>query len=300
VYSLVSAPVMGFDLCRTPGGPRAAQVLHRALTLTPDDLPVLAAHHADDADRLEAWLELSTSGDRNPEIGPLVSGVAASVVAGSRVTQATLGLLEAARIGDLGGLLRCIRHDVFDWAWSGDAELAVQSEEAAAAVAVVCDAAAAAYAQESLSEQSRRRLGAGWWRATRELPTTPPALGPQGAALEQLLARVRRIDAADRDRLTAAIARSRRPGAESVPWSQAVHDASWAVHLSGRVRAAAAAQLLLVEAVSEAGVPVEELAAGSWNLLSGATQALVVRDVADAGTLHPLLAPLLYAIGPVG
>jgi hypothetical protein len=79
-----------------------------------------------------------------------------------------------------------------------------------------------------------------------------------------------------------------------------VHSASWAAYLSGRIRAAAAAQLLLVQAIDEGGVPVADRAAGVWSLASGALQALVVRDLLDVDTTHRLLAPYLQALGPGG
>ena len=69
--------------------------------------------------------------------------------------------------------------------------------------------------------------------------------------------------------------------------------------VAGRVRAAAAAQLMLVQAVEQAGVPVADRAGGVWNLLSGAVQALVVRDVLDGPTLYRLLDPVVSALGPV-
>jgi hypothetical protein len=77
-----------------------------------------------------------------------------------------------------------------------------------------------------------------------------------------------------------------------------MHSASWAVYLSGRVRAAAAAQLQLVVAVHDAGVPVAEVAAGCWNALSGAVQALLVRDLLDVETGQQLLGPYLAGFGP--
>jgi hypothetical protein len=294
VYTLVSAPVLGFDLSRADGGARAAGILLRALAMEADDLRVLAAHHGDDADRLSAWVEVTRSGEAGPEIGPLVAGLGEAIAAERPVSRSAVALLERARIGTLGSLLRCVRHDVFDWTWSGDGDVTLQSEADARAVAVVCDAVAAAYAQEHLSPSARRRLAAGWLRAQHGLGPVFHDLGPQASDVEALLARVRHVDAADRLRLARAVDRARREGPD---WASAVHEATWAVHLSGRVRAAAAAQLLLVEAVASAGVPVEELAAGTWNLLSGAVQAHVVRDVAGAEALHLLLAPYLFALG---
>jgi hypothetical protein len=83
-------------------------------------------------------------------------------------------------------------------------------------------------------------------------------------------------------------------------WSTAVHSASWAAFLTGRVRAGAVAQLMLVQAVDRAGMPVAERANGCWNLLSGAVQALLVRDLLDGPTLYRLLDPVVTALGPIG
>jgi hypothetical protein len=56
---------------------------------------------------------------------------------------------------------------------------------------------------------------------------------------------------------------------------------------------------MLVQAVDKAGIPVAERAAGVWNLLSGAVQALTVRDVLDGPTLYRLLDPVVTALGPI-
>jgi hypothetical protein len=97
-------------------------------------------------------------------------------------------------------------------------------------------------------------------------------------------------------KLVAASARTRPVLPE---WSAAVHSASWSVFVAGRIRAGAAAQLMLVQAVERAGIPVAERAGGAWNLLSGAVQALLVRDVLDGPTLFRLLDPVVTALGPI-
>ena len=48
MYSLVSAPVLGFDLTRLGGGSATAEVLLRALRLGVGDLPVLAQRLPDE------------------------------------------------------------------------------------------------------------------------------------------------------------------------------------------------------------------------------------------------------------
>ena len=68
--------------------------------------------------------------------------------------------------------------------------------------------------------------------------------------------------------------------------------------MNRRVREAAAGQFLLVQAVETSGIPVTERAAGVWNLLSGAVQALAALDLVDAATAHRLLGPVLSTLGP--
>ena len=56
--------------------------------------------------------------------------------------------------------------------------------------------------------------------------------------------------------------------------------------------------MLLVQAVDTAAIPLADRAGGVWNMLSGAVQALVVRDLLDTSTAHRLLAPVVAALGP--
>jgi hypothetical protein len=55
---------------------------------------------------------------------------------------------------------------------------------------------------------------------------------------------------------------------------------------------------MLVRAVDDAGIPVAHRAAGAWNLLSGAVQALVVRDMLGTDVVERLIGPFLAALGP--
>jgi hypothetical protein len=300
VYSLVSAPVLGFDLARLAGGAAAAELLLTALALGPEDLAVLAARLPDDQLRAELWQEVDAADLRRSPVHAL-AGLDPVI---------SVALVERAPIGTLDGLLRCVRHDVLDWTWSWAtepparpagggsdapaAEPAAQTEIAARASALLCDAVVAAYLREELPAPTRRRLAAGWVAALRRLPARPVDLGPQHRTVARTVDRVRAGGAAEAARLGQAAERNRGLG----DWATAMHSASWAVYLSGRVRPAAAAQLQLVLAVRDAGMPVAELAAGSWNALSGAVQALLVRDLLDIDTTHRLLEPYLAAFGP--
>jgi hypothetical protein len=286
MYSLVSAPVLGFDLTRLEGGSAAAEVMLRALRLQSGDLPVLAERLPDENVRAPLWVEVESAARRMPTL----KGMSKDDPAGN------LALVERAPIGSVDALLTCLRYDVMSWTWEGTGRDARQSEDAAAATALLCDAAVASYLREVLDDETRRGLGAGWVSAMRKLPSGPPIdLGPHHYTVSALLDRLRTLRLEDRQRVSTAADDARR---NTAGWSPAVHSASWAAYLSDRVRTAAAAQMLLVQAVDTAGIPLADRAGGVWNMLSGAVQALVVRDLLDTATAHRLLAPVVAALGP--
>jgi hypothetical protein len=286
MYSLVSAPVLGFDLTRLSGGAAVAEVLLRALRLGKEDLPTLAEHLPDEGARGPLWVAVESAARQVPSL----RGLKEDDPAGS------LAVVERAPIGSVDELLTCIRYDVMAWTWEGAGRDARQSDAAAGATALLCDAAVASYLRDVLDADSRRRLGAGWVAAVRRLPGGAPVdLGPHHYTVSALLDRLRTVRPADRVRLVQAADDARRNAAG---WSPAVHSASWAAYLSDRVRTAAAAQFLLVQAIDSAGIPVADRAGGVWNMLSGGVQALVVRDLLDTATAHRLLAPVIAALGP--
>jgi hypothetical protein len=286
MYSLVSAPVLGFDLTRLSGGSATADVMLRALRLQTADLPLLAERLPDEGVRGPLWVEVESAARRMPSL----KNMSKDDPAGS------LALVERAPIGSVDALLTCLRYDVMSWTWQGTGRDAQQSEAAAAATALLCDAAVASYLREVLDTDSRRRLGAGWVAAMRKLPVGAPIdLGPHHYAVSALLERLRSLRSRDLSRLNASAEDARR---NTGGWSPAVHSASWAAYLSDRVRTAAAAQMLLVQAVDTAAIPLADRAGGVWNMLSGAVQALVVRDLLDTSTAHRLLAPVVAALGP--
>ena len=286
MYSLVSAPVLGFDLTRLEGGPAAAEVLLRALRLKSGDLSVLAERLPDEDVRGPLWVEVESAARRMPSLKGMSKDDPAK----------NLALVERAPIGSVDSLLTCLRYDVMSWTWEGAGRDARQSDEAAAATALLCDAAVASYLREVLDDETRRRLGAGWVAAVRKLPAGAPIdMGPHHYTVSALLDRLRTLRLEDRERVSAAADDARR---NTAGWSPAVHSASWAAYLSDRVRTAAAAQMLLVQAVDTAGIPLADRAGGVWNMLSGAVQALVVRDLLDTATAHRLLAPVVAALGP--
>jgi hypothetical protein len=286
MYSLVSAPVLGFDLTRLAGGSATAEVLLRGLRLGLSDLPVLAERLPHEDLRGPLWVEVESAARQMPNLKGLTEGDPAGALA----------VIERAPIGSVDDLLTCLRYDVMAWTWHGTGREATQSEPAAAATALLCDAAVAGYLRDVLDEPTRRMLGAGWVSALRKLPAGAPIdLGPHHYAISALLNRLRTIRPTDLSRLVDCAEDARR---NAGGWSPAVHSASWAAYLSDRIRTAAAAQMLLVQAVDTAEIPLADRAGGVWNMLSGAVQALVVRDLLDTATAHRLLAPVVAALGP--
>ncbi|MFF5232060.1 hypothetical protein [Dactylosporangium sp. NPDC000521] len=294
MYSLVSAPVLGFDLSRLQGGSAAADVLLRGLSLTQSDLDAVASARADDDwDRVDLWRDVDAAAQERRAVN---------------ADAGALTVVERAPLGTLDGLLHCLRYDILDWTWGNRPPQATmptpqvraprqrQSEVASKATGVLSDAAAAAYLRELLTDESRRRLSAPYAAALRALPEPEHDLGPQGDEVRQLLTRVGSLSATEIRQLN-KVTDTARPGLTD--WAPAVHSASWAVFLSGRVRAGAAAQLLLVQALDRSGVPVSDRAGGVWNLLSGAVQALMVRDLLDSTTARRLLDPYFTAMGPL-
>jgi hypothetical protein len=286
MYSLVSAPVLGFDLTRLDGGSATAEVMLRGLRLSVGDLSILADRLPNEDVRGPLWVEVESAARRMPTL----KGMAKDDPAGN------LALVERAPIGSVDALLTCLRYDVMSWTWQGKGREAQQSEVAGSATALLCDAAVASYLREVLDDETRRRLGAGWVAAMRKLPAGAPIdLGPHHYAISALLERLRSLRPNELARLVASAEDARR---NTGGWSPAVHSASWAAYLSDRVRTAAAAQMLLVQAVDIAAIPLADRAGGVWNMLSGAVQALVVRDLLDTSTAHRLLAPVVAALGP--
>lgn len=306
MYSLVSAPVLGFDLARLQDGSAVADVLLRGLSVTDGDLTAISAARTGEAERAVLWRDVAAAARTRRS---LIARTRAVEDGGMELTGA-VGLLERAPIGTVDGLLHCLRYDVLDWTWTtpttpaapaqgripAPRTPATQSGAAEAATEILSDAVAATYLRDLLPERTRNRLAEPWAAVAGALPDRPLDLGPQRAALERLLERVATMNQVDLRRLVEGAERVRPKLAD---WAPAVHSASWAVFLSGRIRAAAAAQLLLVKSIDRAGVPVAARAGGVWNLLSGAVQALMVRDLLDSANVHRLLDPYFVAMGPL-
>jgi hypothetical protein len=288
-YTLVSAATLGFDLVRLPAGRDVATVLLAGLGADAETLArVAGAHPGRGRDREQRGV-LAVRARRARELAAAVPSVRTPVDAGSRAA-VLVAQLERGTIGDAPTLERLLRDDVLGPEHPGMADLAPEVGEEAADV--LADAAVGHWAAEVLPPLVRRELTAPYSRAVAEGLVAPAPvgadLGPASSELADLLAAVRGLDDDGRARWRAAVDEGR---AEHRPWATAMHEASWAAHVSGRTRALATAQLHAVQAFRDGGFDTSDGAAGVWNAVAGCVQGTTMADLLDEGSLAVLLAP---------
>lgn len=273
-YSLVNAPALGYDLVRLPHGEQVAGVLRTALGCSADQLGALAARHPGPA-RVERWATVLDRGAREGVRDTLVLADRALelALAGDGTSSALLlRRLERAALGDVAGLDRLIRHDVLDWTWLRSGDLAVQDPGAAEASDVLADAAASAYCSERLDDAVRRSMAAPYLAAGLDLAGSASPHPAVQSVLDLLVG----TDGPARRAWRQAVD-DVRPGTTS--WAPAMHQASWAVMLAGRLRVAADAQMQAVQAFRAAGFDGRDASYGVWNAVSGVVQATVAADL---------------------
>jgi hypothetical protein len=291
MISLVSAPVLGYDLVRHPQGDGMATVLLRALACGPEDVPVFAVARArtPETRRSAAWTEVraatvatwATPGVADPDDRTLAQ----------LITQ-----MRSRMILDLDDLNRLIRTDILGWCGPQQAPVtapadwhqapAVDPDVAGRAGEAFLDAIASLWTP-GLSNETRRLLAGPFLAAGRTVPWREADLGPLAEEVRALLSTLGRLTDDDRGRLRAATGLLR---ASTTEWAAAVHEASWATLTTGRIRASAAAQLLAVRAFGRGGLDASDGAEGVWNAVSGHLHATVVADVLPDDARHRLAA----------
>jgi hypothetical protein len=288
-YTLVSAATLGFDLVRLPAGRSVADVLLAGLAADADTLASLAGMHAGRGRDHEERGVLAVRARRARELAAAVPTVRSVSDAGGRAAVLVVQL-ERGTIGDVPTLERLLREDVLGPEHAGMADLAPEVGDEAADV--LADAAVGHWATDVLPRLVRRELTAPFNRAVDEglvaSPVVGADLGPAADDLAALLAAVRGLDDAGRASWRAAVDEGR---AEHRPWATAMHEASWAAHVSGRTRALATAQLHAVQAFVDGGFSASDGAAGAWNAVAGCVQGTAMADLLDDGSLTVLLAP---------
>ena len=288
-YTLVSAATLGFDLVRLPAGRSVADVLLAGLAADAETLASVAGLHPGRGRDREQRGVLAVRARRARELAAAVPTVRTGAAAGSRAA-VLVAHLERGTIGDAPTLERLLREDVLGREHRGMADLAPEVGDEAADV--LADAAVGHWAAEVLPPLVRRELTAPFTRAVAEGLVAPPSiggeLGPASDDLAALLAAVRRLDDTGRASWRTAVDEGR---AEHRPWATAMHEASWAAHVSGRTRALATAQLHAVQAFLDGGFDTSDGASGVWNAVAGCVQGTAMADLLDDGSLAVLLAP---------
>jgi hypothetical protein len=282
---LVSAATLGFDLVRLPAGRSVATVLLAGLGADARALASVATDHPGRGLSRDERGVLAVRSRKARELAasvPHMRGAAAGAAAGDRAA-VLVAQLERGTIGDAPSLERLLREDVL-----GPEHLArgfLTEDEWDEAADVLADAALGYWAAGVLPPLVRRELTGPFDRALDRGAVTAP---PLDAQLADLLDAVRGLDAPGRAAWRAAVDEGR---ADHRPWATAMHEASWAGHVSGRTRMLAAAQLHAVQAFLDGGFDLHDGAAGVWNALAGCVQGTAVADLLDEGSLAVLQAP---------
>lgn len=294
VYSLVNAPALGFDLVRLRQGGEVAHVLLTALRADTDDLHRLAAEHRA---RTLTWAELRAAEpqDRVPTTLDLAGEALELALHGEQsAVTAVVWRLEHAPLGNLDALAHLLRHEILAWTWKHEGAALTQDDVDDRAAEVLLNAAASAYCAARLPDPVRRDLAAPYLRARTRPDHDPDDTGAPDDRLATLLGALGTNTAAGRQAWRDAVDLLRP---HSASWAPAMHEATWAIHLSGRVALAAAAQLRGVLAFRRAGFTGRDGAHGVWNAISGILQASVVDDLLGEDDLATLHRPWVLARG---
>ncbi|RBY88580.1 hypothetical protein [Blastococcus sp. TF02A-26] len=285
-YSLVSAATLGFDLVRLPLGRQVADVLLTGLTADAATLEGLAAVHPSAGRDREERAVLAVRARRARELAAAVPNLRS---AGTTDRAAVLvEQLERGLIGDAAAVERVLRDDVLGLEHPAAAD--VDEDVLAAAADVLGDAVIGSFASDVLPPLVRRQLTGPLALATATglVPTVQPDLGPAAVEVHAFLSAIGDQDDATRARWRRAVDEGRL---ERRPWATAMHEASWAAHVSGRLRVLAAAQLLAVQAFADGGFDGRDGAQGVWNAVAGVVQGITMGDMLDTTALTVLLAP---------
>jgi hypothetical protein len=274
---VVGGPTLGFDLARLSGGEQVAGVLRVALAATPDALALLAARHPGPAvwdGWQRAWAEASAAeaaGIPDPR---------------GQDDRTLLHRLETGLLGDAHALDRLVRTDLLDWTWLHAGPVAAQDPVAGDAADVLVAAAAAGYLRDRLPAHLRRAMGAPFVGAG--LPARDATDVPGVDGVTEVLTTVASADEDARRRWRGVVDVLR---VHSAQWAPAMHQATWALSLSDRLRLGLDVHLAGVAAFRRGGFTPRDAAYGVWNAIVGVLQARVVGDLLPSAEADVLLRP---------
>ena len=287
VYSLVNVPCLVRDLSRHPRGAGLAADLLRAAALDQAAFSSLDTVRlaADAATRRDALAEQMRVEPRALQVLAATRDMATT--SGIDAWTTAVDVLEAAPMGSLDELVGFVRDEVCAAAWARADDLAVATWPTA--LDVVADGVRARYAAE-LWPEIAAPLGRPW---RRWLWATGHAVPSVDAAVADVVVQLR--DASPQQ-LQQAAQGLRRQRAEGWSWAIAMHDACWAVHLTGRETVALTAQLHALRALLAATPAGTKPSPDTCAAVVAAVHARVVADVLAGDVLAALTAPLDAAL----
>jgi hypothetical protein len=266
MYSLVNVATLVRDLARHPSAGQVATELLRAFALGTDLVVKLEGQPYDgEAAALRRTRILAEDRMRPQALPVLAAARGFADELGIDAYVAAVDVLESATIGDLADLQAFLRRDVLAWCWQSTGDLAVTAFPVA--LDVVTDGVLGAYTGDDV-------LGGPWQEYVRAHNiAAAPADWPHVVDAVRRLARDADVAPAPAD------------------WAARMHEACWAVHLTGRERAATITQLHALRALAhvwEPDPPPLRVVA----MTSAAVHAEVVADVLDGRTHAAMTQPL--------
>jgi len=270
MYSLVNIATLVRDLARHQRAAQVATELLRAFAL--DDAAFDSLDHAAydaTAAAVRRTQVLAADRERPRALQVLAAARGFADDLGIDAYAAAVDVLESTPMGDLGDLQSFVRTDVLTACWQTSGDLAIARHPRA--LDLVTDGILGMYAGDDVLAEPWRR-----WLASNPVR---PAATPWSRVVDAV----------------AALTRDSAIPAAPAEWAQRMHEACWAVHLTGRERGAAIAQLHALIALVGVWAP-ERPPLRAVSLTSAAVHAEVVSDVLDGRTWVAMSQPLFRLV----
>ena len=292
MYTTVSAGVLALDLARHPAGAAVADLVDRALVLTPDDLLALGAG-AVTSDRGAARRRVLEIAERAPrladalaEVGPRLTAALTDTGAIARqATERAAKDLAAQLVGSLPDLHALLL---------GESPLA---DADAGAVGVVLDAVTAAWLQHdpAVAGVDVQLLRHPWEQAVPAFPASTPEVGLVGVtgSLLSLLDAVARASTEQWLELD----RAHEAMYDGLDWSIAMHEGCREAAESGRTQPIARWHLAAARTAHGTGLSRQLTAPGAMMSVVAAVQGACVRDLLPELTTASLTGPCRAVLG---